>query len=139
MSKIYLNREQEKVTEWAWIDEEEAENSVRLYKENNIQIDNGFGGAVVLFDSDIPHLINALQYAQKAIKEKNQSKTDSSDGWIEWEGGACPVVPSQNVQAWLRSQEEAPEEEGFTDKACNWVWEWNTQYPEDDIIKYRVV
>lgn len=53
--------------------------------------------------------------------------------WIEWSGGACPVKIDDLVEVWLRD-EDAP----FTDMAGELDWGHCDEFPESDIIKYRL-
>ena len=61
----------------------------------------------------------------------------SDDGWIPWEGGACPVAHSTIVDVRLRNQCEG------RDVASNWRWyhekRGNSILEGADIIAYRVV
>jgi hypothetical protein len=64
------------------------------------------------------------------VPQPESAKDD--DGWIEWNGGACPVPPDTAVEIRFR--------DGFTHRsnaACNWKWSHYGGF--SDIVAYRVI
>jgi len=60
--------------------------------------------------------------------------TPPTDGWIPWEGGRRPVPGDTLVEARFRegvTVEAAP--------ACEWEWELSSEFPESDIVAYRIL
>jgi hypothetical protein len=60
--------------------------------------------------------------------------TPPTDGWIPWEGERRPVPGDTLVEARFRegvTVEAAP--------ACEWEWELSSEFPESDIVAYRVI
>lgn len=66
------------------------------------------------------------------------SNPKSDDGWIEWNGGGCPVSPGTVVRTRSRDGFEATWTVDGADPAVVWQHLPNT-YPEWDIIAYRIV
>lgn len=59
------------------------------------------------------------------------ARVNSNDGWIDWDGGECPITPSALVDIMLQDGEEysgMPAEE----------WRWEHLGHRSDIIKYRL-
>ena len=54
------------------------------------------------------------------------------DGWIEWNGGECPVRPDTKVSIRLRGSYKYT-----STPACNWYWGHDGD--NADIIAYKVV
>jgi hypothetical protein len=65
------------------------------------------------------------------VEGPSRQTTRETDGWIEWNGGECPVGAHVSVEYVCRNRE--------TDKcrANNLRWKWVGT--DGDIIKYRVV
>ena len=57
-----------------------------------------------------------------------------SNGWIPWNGGRCPVSGDTLVEARFRKGATAA-----TAPACEWEWELSSEFPESDIVAYRVI
>lgn len=58
------------------------------------------------------------------------------DGWIDWEGGLCPVPMDTLIQVQLRYEAER----NAGQPACKaWHWPWRHRDFDSDIIAYRVV
>lgn len=71
--------------------------------------------------------------------EVNKGTTDptlSSDGWIPWTGGECPVPEDTLVEVRLRGEVVEEYAKGF---AANLWWTHEEEYPEADIVAYRVL
>jgi len=73
--------------------------------------------------------IQAYEYALKALEPQERG-----DGWIEWDGGECPVDVNQAVEVKLM--------DGTVSSALptdGWVWEHGVLSPGADIIAYRII
>ena len=70
-----------------------------------------------------------LEYGEKA--DKATTTEESGDGWIEWNGGECPVNQLQKVEVTLKC--------GEYHSGTAYRFEWGRQHSESDIIAYRVV
>jgi len=55
----------------------------------------------------------------------------AADGWIEWEGGECPVPGGTRVEARFRNGVK-----GVNDAFC---WDWGQASFDYDIVAYRIV
>ena len=62
--------------------------------------------------------------------------TPSTDGWIPWNGGRCPVPGDTLVEVKLR---EEVSEEWMKDRAICFEWRHEEGFPESDIVAYRVI
>ncbi len=83
--------------------------------------DFSWGHLEMLYDTDI--------VSYRVIKEESKD-----EGWIPWNGGGRPVPGDTLVEAMFR--------EGVTvatAPACEWEWELSSEFPESDIIAYRVI
>ena len=59
-----------------------------------------------------------------------------ADGWIEHDGGPCPVEP--NIWLAVKFRGEADPEKGvLRTHGCSHIFAWNHDGAEDDIIAYR--
>lgn len=58
------------------------------------------------------------------------------DGWIPWNGGRCPVPGDTLVEVKLR---EEVSEEWMKDRAICFEWGRDDEFPESDILSYRVL
>ena len=58
-----------------------------------------------------------------------------AQGWIEHDGGECPVAPNDRVKIWVRCN-SAPSI-GVVGFARNCDWSWEVDSPSSDIIAYR--
>jgi hypothetical protein len=58
------------------------------------------------------------------------------DGWIEWNGGACPVSAGAKVYVRFRDG-DTDERLAQPETASFWIWQHGGS--ESDIIAYRVV
>lgn len=71
------------------------------------------------------HVIDML------IEIEYGNSAESESGWIDWNGGECPVDPVQKVEAMLRC--------GELHFATASRFEWDCRDADTDIIAYRVV
>jgi len=76
----------------------------------------------------------ALEIALPVLEqqEKGDDSAELINGWVEWDGGECPVIPGNRVDLKLRGgfiTQDFPAEAG----------EWNHYGGVWDIIAYRVV
>lgn len=63
-----------------------------------------------------------------------------SDGWIEWQGGECPVEPDTLIEPGFRPfsfHQKAGFDVGAVERAASFRWNHNGR--AGDIIAYRVV
>lgn len=67
--------------------------------------------------------------AMLAERAKNATKYDE-DGWIEWNGGKCPVSPSHTVEVKIANN---------IDYADNFRWSYDDSDNDIKIIAYRLV
>lgn len=74
----------------------------------------------------------AWQAATAAANARHEEKSDVVDdeGWMDWEGGECPVSDFSAVDARFRDGLVVNER-----LACLWVWK---HHDDDDIITYRL-
>lgn len=61
--------------------------------------------------------------------------SNEDSGWIPWNGGECPVSGDKGVLIRLRDGYESLN----VLSANHWEWNWFVEYPEGDIIAYKVV
>ena len=65
------------------------------------------------------------------------------DGWIEWEGGECPVEPEDLVQVQYLNEARSRSERFSPKRAATKKWAWTTVghgvSSRANIIAYRVV
>ena len=78
--------------------------------------------------------LEALEIALPILEqqEKGDDSAELINGWVEWDGGECPVIPGNRVDLKLRGgfiTQDFPAEAG----------EWNHYGGVWDIIAYRVV
>jgi len=57
----------------------------------------------------------------------------STDGWIPWSGGECPIAKSEKVTVRLRSGRETQRGQ------YAWTLRWNRLELDGDIVAYRVI
>lgn len=69
--------------------------------------------------------------AYRVIKEESKG-----EGWIPWGGGDCPVPGGTRVEIKLRGEVGA---EYAKEYATNLWWEHTAEFPENDIVAYRVL
>ena len=81
-----------------------------------------------LFDR-IAKMCYGIADAMLAERSKNAPKADA-DGWIEWNGGECPVAERCAVEVKLRG--------GSRDTGVAEVFYWPHSNESYDIIAYRV-
>ena len=67
---------------------------------------------------------------EKQSVDAMEKTAESQSGWIEWNGGECPVDPVQKVEAMLRC--------GELHFATASRFEWDCRDADTDIIAYRV-
>ncbi|WP_370516377.1 DUF3310 domain-containing protein [Herbaspirillum sp. CAH-3] len=79
-------------------------------------------------------LKKARWYLDDEIKRREATAPDA-DGWIQWNGGACPIFPAAKVRIRGRDGYETPEGESY--EAC--IYRWKHSGDTDDIIAYRIV
>ena len=60
-----------------------------------------------------------------------EQETQGADGWIEWNGGECPVPGDTIVQIKLRG--------GVENSGLAWRYGWDKYNNASDIVAYRVV
>lgn len=70
--------------------------------------------------------------------------TEAMEGWIKFEGGACPVPPDTKVRyrtAFEVANPGIPISEDDNREASSIRWEWRNppSTPDDNIVAYRVV
>lgn len=73
-------------------------------------------------------LLTAIKNAEAAMAEPQPD----ADGWIKWEGGACPVPGDTRVEVKLR--------DGCVE-CCQkaYFFDWSDIDSDTDIIAYRIV
>lgn len=81
--------------------------------------DFSWGHLEMLYDTDI--------VSYRVIKEESKD-----EGWIPWNGGRCPVPEDTLVEVKLR-------EEVMKDRAIRFGWRYEEEFPESDIVAYRVI
>ena len=87
-------------------------------------------------DEAILHLRSLTRGRSEAIA-KAEATQSADDGWIPWEGGACPVEVGTRVDVRYR--------DGWEGDGLSFMWRWHhaTQKSSDvkelDIVAYRVV
>jgi hypothetical protein len=59
------------------------------------------------------------------------------DGWIEWDGGECPVEPRHGIQIQCRNETRAQAEASFIEAGV--FYDWSHRGGTGDIIAYRIV
>lgn len=81
---------------------------------------------------------NALAYFDKRFVAKKTSPTENSvdggDGWVEWNGGECPVPENTNVLIKLR--DGSFYKEVYTADQYRWQ---HLGGDDSDIVAYKVV
>jgi len=85
--------------------------------------DFSWGHLEMLYDTDI--------VSYRVIKEESKD-----EGWIPWNGGKCPVPGDTRVEVKLRGEGV---EEYAKEYATNLWWEHTAEFPENDIVAYRVL
>ena len=85
--------------------------------------DFSWGHLEMLYDTDI--------VSYRVIKEESKG-----EGWIPWNGGRCPVPGDTLVEVKLR---EEVSEEWMKDRAICFEWRYDDEFPESDIVAYRVI
>lgn len=78
-------------------------------------------------------MINLIQMAEtmEEMAQDLRAAKLAQDGWIEWRGGACPVVPNALVDVLYRG--------GYGNSRTAMFCEWGHDGRRCDIIAYRVV
>lgn len=109
-------------------------------------LSNADGTLLRIDPSQWPFLRDAIDrmFVEIAENEKGEGKqaepaktselTASEAGWIPWEGGECPVSGDKRVLVRLRDGYESA-----ASPAHVWQWGLMAEYPEADIIAYKVV
>ncbi len=62
--------------------------------------------------------------------------TPPTDGWIPWNGGRCPVPGDTLVEVELR---DVAIEEDIEGEAICFEWRHEPEFPESDIVAYRIL
>lgn len=75
---------------------------------------------------------------QQAEAPKVGPKPDAA-GWIEWNGGDCPVAPGTIVECRLRDADSAPSWHETAKDASDFSWSHEKATAGLDIIAYRLV
>ncbi len=82
-----------------------------------------------------PEHIETIRKASPASSLPDENFTNelfpAQDGWIEWKGGECPVLPIQVVDIKFRAGGVMTGEAGG--------WSWTNDQKLYDIIAYRVI
>lgn len=102
-----------------------------------VEVELRGGGSTIICDAKFVYWkwdeddteTDILRY--RVIKEESKD-----DGWIQWEGGDCPVPGGTRVEIKLRGEVEAEYAKGY---ATNLWWEHTAEFPENDIVAYRVL
>lgn len=72
--------------------------------------------------------------AKQTLAEYYQYPESGADEWIEWRGGACPVLRRQRVEVRLRNGEQLAEEAMF------FTWDYaDVEDCGEEIIAYKVL
>jgi hypothetical protein len=74
----------------------------------------------------------ASQLLEAAEHPQPEPAAQEDDGWIEWEGGECPVPEGTEISVRLRDGRE-----GKDDAPQNWFWGCDQR--GYDIIAYKVI
>lgn len=104
----------------------EAEEQERTFELSEKQVDD-------IFDSmpdgalGFARTWGYRQFAQEVLK----AAKSKSEGWVEWKGGKCPVLPSKMVEVEFRSGE------CLSNRASMWCW--SHILSTYDIIAYRLI
>lgn len=61
-----------------------------------------------------------------------------ADGWIEWNGGECPVSPTTKVDVRFREAMDDDYESLYSFGGEAGEWEWDHNNCESDIVAYRL-
>ena len=68
MTKVYVDRDNDNINEWAYLDQHGEEESVIINETGEcVDIKSSEGGEVTMFTQDIPKLILALQAAYDSV------------------------------------------------------------------------
>ena len=78
----------------------------------------------------LDHCAYRYRYADAMLAARATEPTADADGWIEWDGGDCPVPADTRVEVRLCCGPE------FKDVAESLRWD---RRGEGDIVAYRVV
>jgi hypothetical protein len=85
--------------------------------------DFSWGHLEMLYDTDI--------VSYRVIKEESKD-----EGWIPWSGGECPVPGGTRVEVKLRDEVS---DEYMKGGAVCFEWRYDDEFPESDIVAYRVL
>ena len=80
----------------------------------------------------LDHCAYRYRYADAMLAARATEPTADADGWIEWDGGECPVPEDTVVDVRLRNGKE------LLLQAALWC-DWDHDDAATDIIAYRVV
>jgi hypothetical protein len=78
----------------------------------------------------------ALRRAYELLRHKS---SEGADGWIEWEGGECPVGRDAVVEVRFRVEPRNPRYRSRGERAGSLRWDHAGPDSSGDIIAYRLV